>query len=649
VWDDPKVVYTFHMYTPFEFTHQRGVLQADPLCYNRVLEYPTADVERYRDYGRLLKPGSDGGYAGVKAVDRDYLAKCMQGAFDFVKAHPDKILWNGEFGTIRHAPPASRVAYMRDVVSLCREHGIPYCVWNYLSTPNDGNRFSLVDDDNRKFLSKELLNACLGRSEKVAEIREEYDRRVAEIRATGDKEVPTLESVQRTRTSVVPGVYYLSERGDDAADGRTKGTAWRTVARLNREKLASGSWVLFERGGLYRGEVQTCAGVTYGAWGKGAKPRIYGSPENGAVASKWQKTEVENVWAYDIGHRDVGTLVFDGGAAHAIKIVFRTDAKTGKRYSMYTGRPFESYRDLDTDLHFWHDYYEKGTGKVYLYSRQNPGERFRSIEFNVRTAGFRVGGNDNVTIGNFDIRYVGGHGVSAGTCRNLRVANCTFEWIGGSIQAEGLFGRDHPTRYGNGVEVYGGCEDLVVENCAFDQVYDAGVTHQYNIPEKEGMKRYDHRNVVYRNNVFRRCCYSIEYFLTALNGNQSRMENVLFERNLSLDCGFGFCEQRPDTGVAAHVKAWRKNEFRNRATKYVIRDNVFCGSKDMVLQICSSLRNADGSDSMPEMTGNLIVEGPSPRFGTISQETAEVMDCGERVQPLLDSRGKGNLFCRDQN
>jgi hypothetical protein len=102
-------------------------------------------------------------YPGVREVNRDFMAKQLKGAFDFVRAHPDKILWNGEFGTIRHAPPESRVAYMRDVVSLCREHGIPYCVWNYLSTPNDGNRFSLVDDDSRKILSRELLRACLGK------------------------------------------------------------------------------------------------------------------------------------------------------------------------------------------------------------------------------------------------------------------------------------------------------------------------------------------------------------------------------------------------------------------------------------------------------------------------------------------------------
>ena len=162
IWDDDKVVYTFHMYAPFEFTHQRGVLQAGPLYYNRTLEYPTKDVERYRGYYRL-HGNAGGGYGPeVKEINKQILRNNMHGAHMFTKNHPDKILWNGEFGTIRHAPPASRVAYMHDVVVTCKEWGIPWCVWNYLSTPNDGNRFSLVDDDTRKILSPELLKACLG-------------------------------------------------------------------------------------------------------------------------------------------------------------------------------------------------------------------------------------------------------------------------------------------------------------------------------------------------------------------------------------------------------------------------------------------------------------------------------------------------------
>ena len=54
---------------------------------------------------------------------------------------------------------------MRDMISLLKEYDIPYCVWNYLSTPNDGNRFSLVDDDRREILSENLAAIIRGEVE----------------------------------------------------------------------------------------------------------------------------------------------------------------------------------------------------------------------------------------------------------------------------------------------------------------------------------------------------------------------------------------------------------------------------------------------------------------------------------------------------
>ena len=81
VWDDPRVVYTFHMYNPHHFTHQRGVLQAGPLYQNDEVPYPGTAFVR-----KALKP-----------------------AVDWAAAHPDKILWNGEFGTIGGRHPVERV------------------------------------------------------------------------------------------------------------------------------------------------------------------------------------------------------------------------------------------------------------------------------------------------------------------------------------------------------------------------------------------------------------------------------------------------------------------------------------------------------------------------------------------------------------
>ncbi len=160
VFDDENVIYTFHTYAPFEFTHQRGVLQWAPLYYNRVMHYPDG-IERYREYHKVVF-GNENAYQGYEKMDMDYIRFSLRFAVQFVKDHPDKILWCGEFGTIRHADIKSRENWMRDVITVLKENEIPYAVWNYLSTPNDGNRFSLVDDDNRKILSDEMAKIIKG-------------------------------------------------------------------------------------------------------------------------------------------------------------------------------------------------------------------------------------------------------------------------------------------------------------------------------------------------------------------------------------------------------------------------------------------------------------------------------------------------------
>ncbi len=160
VFDDDKVVYTFHTYAPNEFTHQRGVLQAPQLYYNRDMPYP-GDIERYRDFQKVVN-GNQNAYAQYDRMDERFMRDVLQPAVDFIGQHPDKILWCGEFGTIRHAKIEWREAWMRDVIRILRENDIPYCVWNYLSTPNDGNRFSLVDDDRREILSEGLARIIRG-------------------------------------------------------------------------------------------------------------------------------------------------------------------------------------------------------------------------------------------------------------------------------------------------------------------------------------------------------------------------------------------------------------------------------------------------------------------------------------------------------
>ena len=160
VYDDENIIYTFHCYEPQEFTHQQGVLHSDQIYYNRKMPYPCDDIERYRDFRRVVK-GVEA-YEKYDKMDIEFLRDYLAPAKEFIERNPDKILWCGEFGTIRHAPIEWRENWMRDVIKILNEWDIPYCVWNYLSTPNDGNRFSLVDDDERKILSENLHKIILG-------------------------------------------------------------------------------------------------------------------------------------------------------------------------------------------------------------------------------------------------------------------------------------------------------------------------------------------------------------------------------------------------------------------------------------------------------------------------------------------------------
>jgi hypothetical protein len=472
----------------------------------------------------------------------------------------------------------------------------------------------------------------------IADFRKLTNKRIAEIRATSNMDIPVGAECR-----------YLSATGDDSADGKTPSTAWRTTERLNRERLPKGAFVLFERGGVFRGGFKASAGVAYTAYGRGVKPHIYASPENGADPAKWERTDAENVWRYKIGTADVGTIVFNDGETHAIKIlpVYRDD---GTFTQQYGGRPFNNgYKDLAEDLHFWHDYsdktdfkpFAKGTGYLYLYSEKNPGERFKSIEFCVRKHGVAVGGARNVHIDNLCIKYVGCHGISAGTVKGLRVTNCEFGWIGGAIQAERIFGHKFATRFGNAVEIYGGCGGFAVDNCYIYQVYDAGLTHQFRV--SKGNSVVNQRRVRYSNNVIEKCNYSIEYFLSGIRqDNPSRMEDFVIEDNLMWNTGVGFCRQRPDRCASAHIKSWRNS--CNRATGYHIRRNLFAFGADMIVEISSGLENPDGSDSMPKMEDNVFVGTKCQRFGVVNQGKPVERAYDENIISALGERFAGNVY-----
>ncbi len=520
---------------------------------------------------------------------------------------------------------------------------------------------------------------------KLAEIEELTNRRINEIRTT------------ESEYSVKPGgkIVYVSTSDGTADGGNSEYEPKRidTLNEVNSIDLQPGDVLLFKRGDTFRGYFSAKAGVTYSAYGIGDKPLLTRSPENGTGSSKWildyeDKTTGKKIWKYyNEDYIDAGGIIlYDdyGNVTAAYKEVPSTlnkkfwvrGYKPGENSAYPDGWEFDYIEQLDQDLEFFHkadsvfSYYKhknlkteydestgmganyapdlaSATGPIYLRcDKGNPGALYSRIEFNLRTNCINVGNNNNVTVDNLCIMYFGSHGVGAGNVNNLKVTNCEIGWGGGAIQnyqaSSNYTNPGHVVRFGNGIEIYGGCGNYTIDNCYVYQIYDAGITHQVS---GHSNGNYFMENVLYTNNVLTDCIYNIEYFLTqnttknadgTLPTYERMMDNVRFEGNICRRAGYGWGVQRPDGNVPSNIRGWGTHNLTNN---YVIENNIFdrCvdfknGANDFLTSIGSAFES-----STPLFLNNTFVQVPGRTLmglGTISHYS-----CTKDSEALIESFG----------
>lgn len=344
-------------------------------------------------------------------------------------------------------------------------------------------------------------------------------------------------------------VWYISRKGNDANSGESASQAWYSISgyNANRSEIKPGDAVLFERGGVYRGTVRLVDGVSYGAYGSGPKPAIYGSPNNFASKEFWETTEIKNVWKCNEPiSSDVGNIIFDHGRAVGI-------------------RKFTAADKLDGNLQY---YYSQDEAAVYLYLEKDPAEVFYDIEFGV--AGNLMQSNadpHDITIDNLSLKYGGTHAIRFEEgARNIRVTNCDIGWVGGCVHFYDAAG--NPTRLGNGVELWNACDNVLVENNWIYQMYDTGVTNQGGMTANG----YTQSNITYRGNLIEYCTMSVELW----TGGQERdtMQNVTVEDNILRFAGYGWGMVRTNHKSTCHI--WSSTGDRTyTAINCTIRNNIF--------------------------------------------------------------------------
>ena len=432
-------------------------------------------------------------------------------------------------------------------------------------------------------------------------------------------------------TDFAGAVYYVSADGNDSNDGLSPQNAWKTLEKVSSFDLQAGDVVRFCRGDTFRGCVKTRSGVKYCAYGEGDKPRLYGSERDLADPALWQIYDSDkNIWKLTEPILDCGTLVFNGGERHSRKLI--PSYRGGKFVCRYDEeKEFIISEELTEDLDIFCKYDAKTTqnpskgedfpipaldwdskGELFLRcDAGNPGTVFASIEALVRRHMFFVGRNENVTIENLCLKYIGTHAISAGTTRGLKVEGCEIGWVGGAIQHYGGTDPNYPegsrgsvTRFGNGVEIYGGCDGYLVNNCYIYQVYDAAITHQITT----NGKKYELKNIKYTGNLVENCVYSIEYFLDEnLGVDGSIVENCDISGNILRFSGYGWGQQRHNVYTPAHIKGW---SYTNTAHNFSIHNNIFDRAAYRMIHTV-----ALEESSCPEMYENTYVQNLSLPLG----------------------------------
>lgn len=299
------------------------------------------------------------------------------------------------------------------------------------------------------------------------------------------------------------------------------------------------------------------------------------------------------------------------------------------------------------DLDFYHDL---DAGKLYLYSEKgNPAELWEDIELCPRVHNMSGNCPDGCTVDGLVIKYGGAHGISMGSLDyntggkprhkniyNVTIRNCEFEWIGGSIQ-------HGEVRFGNGFEIWGGCDGLLIENCYFNQCYDAAVTQQYQGTVSDD-KVLSIENVTMRDNLIENSTYSYEYFLTEFKDetrawredSESTFRNILFENNICRNTGYGWGNQRPDRRTASHLKSWG---HRNKAENFVVKNNIFDRGDYRLIET-----KAYNDESLPTLIGNTYCQYLGKPI-VCRQQTVSVMNEDTVKNNAIDNAEENAIIC----
>lgn len=397
-----------------------------------------------------------------------------------------------------------------------------------------------------------------------------------------------------TKITYTGTAYYVSNKGSDANDGKTPSTAWATMDKVNNGNLNPGDAVFFERGGLWRGKYLLCKeGVTYSAYGEGAKPIFTLSPEEGADTSKWtlyyEGPKGEKIWKFYRNMYDCGNMYFNGGKSWAYKVAPHwrygrwmnangTDFDVTKQ--LYRNHAFFSSVDsglpkTDKVEYIWYPNVNTDGPLYFRCDEGNPGNVFGSIEFGCRGKGNSsslIELQSGCTVDNLCIRYVGTGGISPGNS-SCTIQNCEVGWSGGAMLSDNgheIFdpNKDIVNDSGGGMNI-GGQNNIIANNYIHD-TYQEGITLEGDYAGPQ------HNNSIRRNLIERTYDGILVVHWNADENAEPFWNDVDVSENIVVMSGFNWGDTQGTQGYQMG-SGLDLPEYPNTNSNLRIHDNLFLG------------------------------------------------------------------------
>lgn len=378
----------------------------------------------------------------------------------------------------------------------------------------------------------------------------------------------TREAILNSPTTITKGeelilgetytgsAYYVSNGGDDNNDGLTPETAWATLNKVEKANLKYGDAVFFERGGTWYGYLRMKHGVTYSAYGEGAKPIITGSPQDAAQPEKWtlyaETADGGKIWKYAEEVQDAGVILLNGGEVVARKAY---PLWNGQEYVHADGTAYVMEEEL-ADLEFlpainlrgvqvW-DNIEGDGRKGPLYLRcdaGNPGEVYEKIEMSVISSATTTALEGWNAIDNLHFRCYTVTGMDCNCHNNIVYQNCEVEWCGGGIKyyQQSIYNNENISVLvsGGGLLLFG--SDLMARNNYIHDCENKGIAIVINGSAGDGHASTSRMNILAEGNIVERCGSSVYMWVGNIGGNEAwKYENITFHNNYFINGNYGW-------------------------------------------------------------------------------------------------------------